>query len=566
MGRFRTRLVVSMMLVVSITTAAVLYYAQSRAAHQVESNFVAANESRLSSVGRLRALRHAALTERCKALVRRPRIHAALEDDALDLLYPSAADELADLLEPDLAANEADFSLHAKFYRFLDASGVVIPPGGEAQVGHLTPQEEIGLALRSPVDVQQLGYLYREPPAGGRATVDEVIAAPIHSWETNEVIAYLVLGFAAQLDAPAPDARAGIWVNNKLVMTSASDSECRDMEHRLESLINSGDSADVVASGEPHRLYFRPLNPGSAYAPAHEVTCFPLAPSLLYQERLRWQILGVGGGLLVFGLLASHLLSMRLARPVEQLEEDSALHQAERQRAESELHAASLELERSMRFSADASHQLKTPVTVLRAGLEELMKSPSLEAEQKEEVAGLIHQTSRLSGMIHDLLLLARLDAGRMTLNLGEVNLTDLVDSLQDDLSAVPSSPDFDVEVDVPKDMRILGERRYVSIILQNLLENAWKYNQPGGRIAISAEQDERHLIVTIGNTGPGIPPESQELIFERFHRAAVGENVPGHGLGLNLARELARLHGGELRLVGSRPGWTEFEVRFIKT
>jgi signal transduction histidine kinase len=66
-----------------------------------------------------------------------------------------------------------------------------------------------------------------------------------------------------------------------------------------------------------------------------------------------------------------------------------------------------------------------------------------------------------------------------------------------------------------------------------------------------------------VGNTGRPIPAAAQEHIFERFHRGSVGENVPGHGLGLNLARELARLHGGDLRLVRSAEGWTEFEARF---
>jgi len=74
----------------------------------------------------------------------------------------------------------------------------------------------------------------------------------------------------------------------------------------------------------------------------------------------------------------------------------------------------------------------------------------------------------------------------------------------------------------------------------------------------------ERQLaIVTVGNTGRTIPPFAREHIFERFHRGAVGEEITGHGLGLNLARELARLHGGDLRLVTSENDWTEFEVRF---
>jgi signal transduction histidine kinase len=70
-------------------------------------------------------------------------------------------------------------------------------------------------------------------------------------------------------------------------------------------------------------------------------------------------------------------------------------------------------------------------------------------------------------------------------------------------------------------------------------------------------------LVLRVGNSGQGIPSDAHEHIFERFHRASVGENVPGHGLGLNIARELALLHGGDLQLIRSGDDWTEFEVSF---
>jgi signal transduction histidine kinase len=131
-----------------------------------------------------------------------------------------------------------------------------------------------------------------------------------------------------------------------------------------------------------------------------------------------------------------------------------------------------------------------------------------------------------------------------------------------DDLSALPDGLEVDVESDCAG-MEIAGDEHYVALILQNLLENAWKYNRPGGRIRISCRDSGEWAILTIGNTGRSIPGPAREHIFERFHRGDVGENIKGHGLGLNLARELARLHGGDLRLVRSEEDWTEFEVRF---
>jgi signal transduction histidine kinase len=249
--------------------------------------------------------------------------------------------------------------------------------------------------------------------------------------------------------------------------------------------------------------------------------------------------------------------------PVARLAEDSEENRTQRMRAETALELTSRELQRSARFSADASHQLKTPVTVLRAGLEELLAGEMLSADMREEVSTLIHQTYRITGVIEDLLLLSRMDAGRLRIDFRPVDLAPLIAAWLDDFSALPDQPEITVETEIPESLMVEGEKRFVSLILQNLLENARKYNRPGGRIRLAARIDGDCAILTVGNSGRPIPEAMQAHIFERFHRGAVGEDVPGNGLGLNLARELARLHGGDVRLSRSDEQWTEFEVRF---
>lgn len=154
------------------------------------------------------------------------------------------------------------------------------------------------------------------------------------------------------------------------------------------------------------------------------------------------------------------------------------------------------------------------------------------------------------------------MDAGRLQIAFSTVDLSHLLEAQMDDLSALPDGVDVEVESDCP-DVQIAGEKHYVALVLQNLLENARKYNRTGGRICISCRDEGDWAVLTIGNTGRSIPGPAREHIFERFHRGSVGEDITGHGLGLNLARELARLHGGDLRLVRSEEDWTEFEVRF---
>lgn len=215
------------------------------------------------------------------------------------------------------------------------------------------------------------------------------------------------------------------------------------------------------------------------------------------------------------------------------------------------------------RFSADASHQLKTPVTILRAGLDHLSRATDLSEAQVKEVALLRQQTRRLTSLIEDLLLLAQADAGRVFLERESLDLRSLVHAAMDDLEVLVDGKGIKLIESLPGPLPVMADRRLVGMVLQNLAENAAKYTADGGSIRITAIHEAGWQIVRIANTGAGISAEDRELIFERFRRgAAVGGGVRGHGLGLNIARELLRAHGGELSLNPAEPGWIEFEFR----
>ena len=568
--RFRTKLLVAMMLVVSGITAVTLYVTQRNAERAVEQELQREFQGELAALHGVQELRHAALVERCRALARRPRIHAALEDNALDLLYPSAKDELRDLMTPETdPAEQGAFGLHAEFYRFLDLNGSVIPAENISDVGELLPAEEAQLALPAAPSRPQLGYLVRARTGQAPAIV-EVIAMPILSTETGEPIASIVLGFKPAENAGAridSGIKRGLWLRETLFLDGVGEEERASLSRQVAPAIHAA-AASSRREGEQkqttHLLFFKQLNPGSEFPPAYEVCIYPLDLLAQRERQLRWSVLGAGALLLLIALGASHVISGRLSQPVEKLAGDSAENRVQRERAEARLEATSEELQRAARFSADASHQLKTPVTVLRAGLEELLTHEKLTPEECHEISGLIHQTHRLSGVIEDLLLLSRMDAGRVKIDFRAVNLSHLIDAALDDLSAQPDALDLKVETDFSPALQVMGEERYISLVLQNLLENARKYNQPGGLIRITAGERDSMIFLTVANTGRTISPEAQSHIFERFHRGAMGENVPGYGLGLNLARELARLHGGDLQLLRSNAELTEFEVRFL--
>lgn len=566
---FRTKLLVAMMLLVSAFTALGLFFSQHNVAIAAKRDLQRQFQSELTALHAIQDVRDAAIAERCRALARKPRIHAALEDNAVDLLYPSARDELVDMTAGEDGTPRETPSFHARFYRFLDGHGGLISPPAAQAVGNLSPEEESQLALPAVPTKPQIGYLLRKAN-GTEDKIDEVIAMPIFSTETGETISALVLGFRPfEIGGKGADAeiKSGIWLNGRLQMPLLRESARNVLAAQITRMIAAPDHSEsslaVQVDGSPCLLFYKLLNPDSPFPPAYEICIYPLTEALQRQRQLLWQFIGAGALLLLGALAASHLLSRRLSRPVERLAVDSEENRAQRKRAETALELTSEELQRSARFSADASHQLKTPVTVLRAGLEELLAGERLSSEAREEVADLVHQTFRLTSVIEDLLLLSRMDAGRLQIEFGPVDLTRLIEAWLDDLGALPDPLNLEVETNIEPALLIAGEKRYTTLILQNLLENARKYNRPGGRIRIAARKEGIWVILSVGNTGATISPAAQSHIFERFHRGSAGENVPGHGLGLNLARELVRLHRGDLRLVRSESNWTEFEARF---
>ena len=217
------------------------------------------------------------------------------------------------------------------------------------------------------------------------------------------------------------------------------------------------------------------------------------------------------------------------------------------------------------RFSADASHQLKTPITILRAGLDSLGKSASLTVDEQAEVAELRKQTRRLSTLVEDLLLLAQIDAGRLKVEPSNINLAECVLAAADDVAALCQSKNLTLETDIPPTLDAMADAKRVNIILQNLTENAVKYTPAHGHLWIKAGSDTQGPWVRIANSGSPISPSIQEHLFERFYRGDVGENIKGHGLGLNIARSLAEAQGGSLTLFRTDETGTEFELRLVK-
>src|SRR6266550_4587095 len=363
---FRTRLFTAMMIIVATLTALGLYLAQRKVTADAERNLQDNFQAELSSLHKIEQLRHAALADRCNALAAKPRIHAAIEDNAIDLLYPSAKDELRDLMEGEEPPPEqAARSLHARFYRFLDDSGAVIRPPHPSNVGELDAATEAQLSLTKLPDTQQIGYIQ------SAGAIHEVIAVPIFSTDTGDLVSALVIGFKPlELENKNTGMQSGVWVGGHLHLPALAPSAQSSLNEKVIPALANSDSEQnyfrVEVAGAPQLLFHKRLNPGSLFPPAYEICLYPLASWTAQLHRLRWQIGGAGALLLLGAFVASHFVAVRMSAPVKKLALDSEENRAERKRAEAALASTAEELERSTRYSADASHQLKSPMTVLR--------------------------------------------------------------------------------------------------------------------------------------------------------------------------------------------------------
>lgn len=202
-------------------------------------------------------------------------------------------------------------------------------------------------------------------------------------------------------------------------------------------------------------------------------------------------------------------------------------------------------------FLYHVTHELRTPLTNIQAYAETLTK-PGFDDEQtrRECYNVIISETRRLSRLVEDILSISQLEVGAARFDVGDVDMAKLVrQTVQDNLGGADGKK---VELSLkmpPKMPRLRGDKQRLSVLLNNLIGNAVKYTPSGGSVAVAVEVLERAMQVQINDTGLGISPEDQKRIFDKFYRATSDsvQAIPGTGLGLAIAREVARLHGGDI-------------------
>ena len=204
-----------------------------------------------------------------------------------------------------------------------------------------------------------------------------------------------------------------------------------------------------------------------------------------------------------------------------------------------------------MRFTADAAHELRSPLTLMRSTLEHLLRQPRGAAEYEERTRVVLREVERLISVSNSLLVLAQNDAGLLALKREPVDLCDVIAELEARWEATTRNAGVEFSTHCPDRARLIGDGAMVGRALDNLVENAVRYTPRGGRVTVTATPDATMWRLAVTDTGTGIPAAFQSRLFERFSRAedGRGRSSGGVGLGLSLCSAIAQAHGGTIQL-----------------
>ena len=213
-------------------------------------------------------------------------------------------------------------------------------------------------------------------------------------------------------------------------------------------------------------------------------------------------------------------------------------------------------------FISNLSHELRTPVSVIRANSETLLDG-ALENKKdaKSFAKAILHNSERLSSMVSDLIDLSRIEYGDLKLNIQKIDLDHFINEFISSMKSLTKKKDIEIIYEPSKNNRVKADLQALERIMNNLIDNAFKYSEKGSSITISTEQSANQLKVMIADTGSGVSDEDKVYIFDRFYRTASARasDNKGSGLGLAIVKNLANSLDGEVGIESRKPNGSIF-------
>jgi two-component system OmpR family sensor kinase len=206
-------------------------------------------------------------------------------------------------------------------------------------------------------------------------------------------------------------------------------------------------------------------------------------------------------------------------------------------------------------FLADAAHELRTPVAVIRARAEQSLRESGGTSPESGALRAIAGAAEQATNTIADMLELARLDARRSRIEREPLRLDALVEQVVEEFEDDARGAGVELRTEVEEQLVVEGDERLLARAIANLVQNAIRYGGVGGEVRISLRRDGEDAVVEVADRGPGVPPAQRKAIFDRFHRAS--SEAGGAGLGLPIARLVAESHDGSLELLPKAEGET---------
>ena len=282
-------------------------------------------------------------------------------------------------------------------------------------------------------------------------------------------------------------------------------------------------------------------------------------------------ILGIGGG---------YIIAMKSLKPIKDIEEvardisqsGDLKKRIKLGKGNDELHSLAntfdtmfdrLEdsFESEKQFTNDVSHELRTPMAVIMAQCDYALGEEMTQEEYKESIELIRRQGSKMTKMITEMLEFSRIERRSEKYNVEELDFSELVENLCDDL-ALLKTKNITLECEVEPGIRVKGNRMLLTRLVSNLVSNAYRYGVENGKITVTLLSNSKNAMLSVKDDGIGIAKDEQEKIFRRFYQSDHSHNGGGTGLGLSMVKEIVSFHGGSV-CVKSEPGQgSEFFVR----
>jgi hypothetical protein len=218
-------------------------------------------------------------------------------------------------------------------------------------------------------------------------------------------------------------------------------------------------------------------------------------------------------------------------------------------------------------FTADASHELRSPLTAIKTSVEVMQSHPErIHPADVKKMMAIASATNQMTRLVEDLLLLARMDTtpDHISREWTPIPLNELLEDLLDGFEIQAEEQDIALKADLPQIEPVMGDSAHLTRLFSTLLQNALHYTPPGGKVELTLQGDDDFAIISVQDTGIGIASEDLPFVFDRFWRAdrARSQRSGGLGLGLAIAQSIAQQHGGDITVTSQPNSGTRFEVR----